>query len=88
MYSNFVFLDRFLFHPHTDSNEYPIVAFSKNATIKILDLTLDNKLTFDSHISTLCQKTGKQVQVLSRLSHVLNESNKLLLLQQLCTMLL
>ena len=48
MYSNFVFLDRFLFelsckntythkqtrkHTHTDSNEYPIVAFSKNATI-------------------------------------------------------
>ncbi len=47
--------------------------------IKILGLTLDNKLTFDSHKSTLCQKAGKQVQVLSRLSHVLNESNKLLL---------
>ena len=36
----FVFLDRFLFelsckntHKHRDSNEYPIVAFSKNATI-------------------------------------------------------
>ena len=46
MYSDFVFLDRFLFelsckntHTHTnthrDSNEYPIVAFSKNATIII-----------------------------------------------------
>ena len=50
MYSDFVFLDRFLFelscknthththkhtHTHRDSNEYPIVAFSKNATIKI-----------------------------------------------------
>ena len=56
MYSDFVFLDRFLFelscknthtqthththkhghtHTHTDSNKYPIVAFSKNATIKI-----------------------------------------------------
>ena len=41
MYSDFVFLDRFLFElscknthtPHRDSNEYPIVAFSKNATI-------------------------------------------------------
>ena len=51
MYSNFEFLDRFLFelsckhththtntHTHTDSNEYPIVAFSKNATIIILRL--------------------------------------------------
>ena len=48
MYSDFVFLDRFLFelsrknththkhgrtHTHRDTNEYPIVAFSKNATI-------------------------------------------------------
>ena len=42
MYSDFVFLDRFLFelscknthtNTHRDSNEYPIVAFSKNATI-------------------------------------------------------
>ena len=52
MYSDFVFLDRFLVelscknththtqthrhthtHTHRDSNEYPIVAFSKNATI-------------------------------------------------------
>ena len=46
MYSDFVFIDRFIFelscknthtdthtHTHTDSNEYPIVAFSKNATI-------------------------------------------------------
>ena len=46
MYSDFMFLDRFLFelscknthththkHTHRDSNEYPIVAFPKNATI-------------------------------------------------------
>ena len=50
MYSDFVFLDQFLFelscknthththkhgrtHTHRDSNEYSIVAFSKNATI-------------------------------------------------------
>ena len=44
-----------------------------------MGLTFDNKLTFDSHKSTLCQKAGKQVQILSRLSYVLNESNKLLL---------
>ena len=49
MYSDFVFLDRFLFellcknthtqthtHTHTDSNKYPIVAFSKNATITMI----------------------------------------------------
>ena len=49
MYSNFLFLNRFLFelsckntHTHKhgntdrDSKEYPIVAFSKNATILII----------------------------------------------------
>ena len=69
MYSDFVFLDRFLFelscknththththghthththtrtHTHRDSNEYPIVAFSKNATIIIVNN--NNKLQF------------------------------------------
>ena len=49
MYSNFVLLGRFLFelscknththkHTHRDSNEYPIVVFSKNVTINILPL--------------------------------------------------
>ena len=60
MYSDFVFLDRFLFelscknthtqtrthtHTHRDSNEYPIVAFSKNATIIImLPLAVTNNI--------------------------------------------
>ena len=56
MYSNFMFLDQFLFelscksthahthahihrHTHRDSNEYPIVAFSKNATIIMVHYT-------------------------------------------------
>ena len=46
MYSNFVFVDRFLFelsckntHTHRDSDEYPIVAFSKNATIMTMIMT-------------------------------------------------
>ena len=56
MYSDFVFLDRFLFelpcknththkhghtHTHRDSDEYPIVAFSKNATIIIVVICLE-----------------------------------------------
>ena len=56
MYSDFVFLDRFLFelscknththkhtHTHTDSNEYPIVAFSKNATIIMPEMSRLNQ---------------------------------------------
>ena len=57
MYSTFVFLDRFLFelscknthtqtqtHKHRDSNEYSIVAFSKNATIA--------KIIYRSYLNT------------------------------------
>ena len=47
--------------------------------VKILGLHLDNKLNFHEHVSKLCNKAGKQVQVISRLSRVLSESNKMLL---------
>ena len=47
--------------------------------VKLLGVHIDNKLDFDHHVSHICQKTGKQVKVLGRLSRVLNESNKLLL---------
>ena len=64
MYSDFVFLDRFLFelscknththtNTHTHSNEYPIVAFSKNATIKI-EKCLDDTLKITKAVNTCC----------------------------------
>ena len=49
------------------------------SNVKILGLHLDNKLKFDHHVSKICQKAGRQIQVLSRLSHVLTEANKMLL---------
>ena len=48
--------------------------------IKHLGVHMDNKLNFGHHVShILCKKAGKQVNVLGRLSRVLNESNTLLL---------
>jgi hypothetical protein len=47
--------------------------------VKILGLHLDKKLNFHSHVSNLCQKAGRKVQVLCRLSRVLNDLNKKLL---------
>ena len=47
-------------------------------TVKLLEIHLDNKLTFHDHISHICQKASKQVNVLARLSNVLSESNKML----------
>ena len=40
--------------------------------VKILGLHLDRKLTFTSHVTNLCQKAGRKVQVLSRPSRILN----------------
>ena len=52
---------------------------SIHINVKLLGIHLDNKLTFHDHISHICQKASKQVNVLARLSNVLSESNKMLL---------
>ena len=47
--------------------------------VTLLGITVDSKLNFNSHVSNICIKAGKQVQVLSRLCNVLNRQHKLLL---------
>ena len=49
------------------------IIIKPESTVKILGLTIDNKLSFNSHIVTLCQKAGRQIRALSCLSHMLNE---------------
>ena len=39
--------------------------------IKLLGVTLDNKLKFDSHIRSICRKVGGQVNALNRLKNIL-----------------
>ena len=41
----------------------------------ILRITTDNKLTFDSHIKSICRKAGQKLSTLSRISPYL-ETNK------------
>ena len=43
---------------------------------KILGVTIDNKLTFKSHIKNLCKKASQKIGSLSRLSNHLNDSQK------------
>ena len=40
---------------------------------------LDNELSFNHHVSTICKKAGKQLNVLIRLSHVIDKQSKMLL---------
>jgi hypothetical protein len=46
-------------------------------TVKLLGVTIDDKLCFDNHISHICQKAGKQINALRRLTNVLNTDSKL-----------
>jgi len=45
--------------------------------VKILGLHLDSKLNFNEHISKLCIKACKQLEVISKFSRVLGEFNKI-----------
>ena len=39
--------------------------------IKLLGITLDEKLKFDAHIAEICRKVGRQINALSRLKNIL-----------------
>ena len=41
---------------------------SDSCSEKLLDVTIDNKLSFDEHISGLCTKASQNIHVLVRIS--------------------
>ena len=43
---------------------------------KILDIIIDNKLRFKSHVRNLFKKASQKIQALSRLINYLNDSKK------------
>ena len=47
--------------------------------MKILGVTIDEKLSFNSHIKTLCMKASQKLGALSRMSHCLNKTEKSLI---------
>ncbi len=55
------------------------VEIPPQSNVKLLGLYIDNHLKFDEQIKQICQKTGRQIQVLCRLSRILEECNKRLL---------
>ena len=48
-----------------------------DSEVTILGVTVDNKLTFNSHIKTLCTKAARQLNVLKRLNRVLDFKSRL-----------
>ena len=49
-------------------------------SVKLLGVTFDYSLTFDVHITEICRKPGRKLNVLSRLSKSLDIESKLILL--------
>ena len=47
---------------------------------KLLGISLDSKLNFDSHITSLCKKAGQKLSDLARINHYLTPDQKILLL--------
>ncbi len=47
--------------------------------VKLLGVNIDRNLSFNSHITRICKKAGKHIQVLRRLSSMLTSKTKLLL---------
>ena len=47
--------------------------------VKLLGVDIDRNLSFNSHITRICKKAGRHIQVLRRLSSILTSETKLLL---------
>ena len=56
-------------------------AIKSEETVKLLGVTLDNKLNFDTHISNFCKKAAKQLNVLKRLRSFIGFEQKKVLVQ-------
>ena len=54
----------------------------ENSKEVVLGVTIDNKLTFDSHIKSICRKAGQKLGALLRITNYLNSSQKSLFLAE------
>ena len=46
---------------------------------KKLDVTVDNKLSFDEHINNICKTANKKLNALSKINHYMKQNQKELL---------
>ena len=57
------------------------VTIQSVSNVKLLGVNIDVELNFNHHIAVLCNKAGRQINALLRLSNVLNVDTKILFLQ-------
>ena len=56
-----------------------------NDTVKLLDVYIDNTLTFSNHISEICKQAGRHLNVIRRISQTLGINGKLALYHSFIT---
>ncbi len=59
----------------------PGVTLESIKVVKLLGIQIDFQLKFDEHVSVLCSKTSRQINVLARLSRTLDQNGKLKIMQ-------
>ena len=82
-YENFVVLNskkcHFMCIGKDGKNEtftFKDVCYKSSKEEVILGITIDNKLSFDSHIRKMCKKSGQKLNALSRITTFLNKDQK------------
>ena len=74
------------FGPKNKSKDLNIALMSSTIEqypqITLLGVTIDDKLTFESHVSSICKKASRQVGVISRLRNMIPTKAKLQIFNQ------
>ena len=53
----------------------------ENNTVKLLVVTIDSQLKFDSHVLNICSKAGRKLSVLKRMTKYLSFAKKKILIK-------
>ena len=53
----------------------------ENKSEKLLGITIDNKLSFDDHVSSLCQKASQKIHALSRVASFMNLNQRRIIMK-------
>ena len=70
-------------HPTQSSIDIPIndINIPTQDKVTLLGVTIDSRLKFNTHISNICSKASKQINVLRRMTNVLDVKSKLAIYQ-------
>ena len=52
------------------------IKINTSKSVKLLGITIDNKLNFEEHISAICEKASLQLNVISRLQKYMGKKKK------------